>query len=248
MDSYNVLEDIANYNPSVVDPQCKWVKFGDEYLSKPKLTTLKKSTYVCIFKVEPAIDVRSLYDKIELNEYISGKRYKTKAEHIWEGNVKDTIYNNLYFEVGAYPIKIFTNGTVIHICNTRNGEEYDIATKFAQYISDLTGCDYCLELDEEKSTAGYSYKITNNQNKTVRLDLDALALACFHNPNIRPSYNNVEDGSQIGIQLLLEDIPKRKSLPFITLTRNGSVTMKSPHKYVETLNNEFWSVIESIGK
>lgn len=214
------------------------------------LNTLKKSTYVCIFKVEPAIDVRSLYDKIELNSYISGKRYKTKAEHIWEGNVKDTIYNNLYFEVGAYPIKIFTNGTVIHICNVRNGEEYDIATKYAQYISDLTGCDYCLELDEEKSTAGYSYKITNNLGKMIRLDLDSLALACFQNPNVRPNYNNVEDGSQIGIQLLLDDdnVSKRKSLPFVTLTRNGSVTIKSPSKYVERLNNEFWSIIESIGK
>lgn len=248
MDSYSVLEDIANYKASILDTQYSWVKFGDEYLSKPKLNTLQKSTYVCIFKVEPAINVRELYDKIELNEYIKGKRYKTKAEHIWEGSVKDTIYNNLYFEVGKYPIKIFTNGTIIHICNTRNNEEYEIATKFAQYISDLTNCDYSLELDEEKSTAGYSYKIVNNSKKIVALDLDMLALACIDNNKIRPNYNNVEDGSQFVIQLLLEDNPKRKSLPFVTLTRNGSVTIKSPKKYVESLNNEFWSIIQSIAK
>jgi len=247
MDSYNVLEDIVNFKPKDLETIYRRVKFGDDYLASPKLNTLQKSTYVCIFKVEPKIDVRKLYDLIVIGDLIRGKRYKTKAEHIWEGDVKDTIYNNLYFEVGGYPVKVFTNGTVIHICNTRNNEEYYIATKIGQYISDLTGCSYTLELDEEKSTAGYSYKITNLQNQTIRLDLDKLAMACFQNPNIRPNYNNVEDGTQISIQLMLEDIPKRKSLPFITLTRNGSVTIKSPSKYVETLNNEFWNIIKSIG-
>ena len=243
MESYSVLEDIYNYVPPDDPIICNKVKVGCEYLEKPRLNTLKKSTYVCIFNVEPAIDTRHLYDLIQINEYLPGKRYKTKKEHIWEGEVEDTIYNNLYFKIGRYPIKIFTNGKIIHLCNTRDSEEMYIAYKIIQYISDLTGTSYSLELNEEKSTAAYSYKILNIHGKPVKLNLDQLALLCCNNPNIRPNYNNVEDGSQLGIQLILDE-DNRKNLPFLTLTKNGSVTVRSPNKYACKLNDEFWKIIK----
>jgi len=213
------------------------LKLKDVEIKRPNISTVKKSTGMYMFKIFPKFNILDLYDRIELNEYISGVRYRySKNKEYFKGqNAPKTLCNTICFCIGIYTFKIFTNG-VLHICNVRYGENYEIAHLILQYISNIMEIDLTCELS--KATIGYNYEIRNTKGRIVNFNLNEVAMIAYENTGIIVSYNNVEDPNQITLQL-----DNGEKMPFLTFTKKSKVTIKTNDENANIIHSIFWNII-----